>query len=299
LFNALSVDVEDYFQVSAFEREISRDCWDQLPQRVEANTEKLLALFDQHGAKATFFVLGWVAQRHPRLVRRIGELGHELASHGFSHTRVCFQSRLEFSRDVNDAKMLLEDISGQTVKGYRAPTYSITAETAWAFDVLEETGYQYSSSIYPIRHDLYGIPDAPRFPFRPTQGNLIEIPISTVRLLGRSVPCGGGGYFRLFPYWLSRWAIRSVNVTEHSPCVFYLHPWEIDPEQPRQTDIALKTRFRHYVNLARMESRLRCLLQDFSWDRIDKVFLARATEYDTHAITATPLSTGLMSRAFP
>lgn len=276
LINALSVDVEDYFQVSAFERHIAREQWDHLPRRVESNTDRLLALFAECNARATFFVLGWVAQRHPGLVRRITETGHELASHGYSHTRVCFQSREQFRHDVSDAKKILEDISGMPVKGYRAPTYSINKTSMWAFDELENAGYCYSSSVYPIHHDLYGMPEAPRFPFRPTQGSLLEIPITTVRVMGRNMPCGGGGYFRLLPYELSRAAMRRVNVSDGKPCIFYFHPWEIDPGQPRQTGISLRTRFRHYVSLGRMESKLRRLLQDFPWDRIDNVFVSGA-----------------------
>jgi polysaccharide deacetylase family protein (PEP-CTERM system associated) len=285
LVNALSVDVEDYFQVSAFERHIAREQWDSLPRRVESNTDQLLALFAEHNARATFFVLGWVAQRHPGLVRRIIDGGHELASHGYSHTRVCFQSPEQFRHDVSDAKKILEDIAGAPVKGYRAPTYSINRNSLWAFDMLEKAGYRYSSSVYPIHHDLYGMPEAPRFPFRPTRGDLVEIPITTVRVLGRNIPCGGGGYFRLLPYAVSRAAMQRVNVSDGKPCVFYFHPWEVDPGQPRQTGISLRTRFRHYVNLGRMESRLRRLLQDFSWDRIDNVFV-----YGTVGISEFPLS---------
>jgi len=271
--NAMSVDVEDYFQVSAFEGHIARSEWDHLPSRVVRNTERILDLFQRRGVKATFFVLGWVAERYPVLVRRIIEDGHELASHGYSHVRVVHQQPAEFLEDVTRTKKILEDIAGSPVKGYRAASYSIGARSLWALDALAEADYQYSSSIYPIYHDLYGMPEAPRFPFRHRGNGLLEIPISTVRLFRYNLPCGGGGYFRLFPYRLSRWAIRHVNRRDGQTCVFYFHPWEIDPEQPRQTAIGLRARFRHYLNLERMESRVDRLLGDFHWDRIDRVFL--------------------------
>jgi len=230
-------------------------------------------MFDHAQVHATFFVLGWVAQRYPALVRRIAENGHEVASHGFSHVRVTEQTPETFREDVRATKSLLEDIAGCPVRGYRAASYSIGADNLWALEVLEESGYSYSSSIYPIRHDLYGMPDAPRFPFRSKTGGLLEIPITTTSVLKRNLPCGGGGYFRLLPYFLSRRAMRAVNERERQACVFYFHPWEIDPEQPRQRQAPLKARFRHYLNLGRMESRLRRLLADFSWDRMDRVFL--------------------------
>lgn len=271
--NAMSVDVEDYFQVSAFERHVDRGQWDRLPSRVEANTERILGMFSDHGVKATFFVLGWVAERHPALVRAIAAAGHELASHGYSHVRVFRQNPAEFFEDVSRTKKILEDTSGSAVIGYRAASYSIDERTLWALEELERAGYRYSSSIYPIRHDLYGMPRAPRFPFYPT-GNrgFLELPISTVEVMKRRLPCGGGGFFRLLPYGVSRWAIRRVNAREKHPCIFYFHPWEIDPHQPRQRGLPAKTRFRHYLHLDRMEARLRRLLVDFAWDRIDRVF---------------------------
>ncbi len=274
IVNAMSVDVEDYLHVSAFERHIRREDWDSLPCRVEQNTDRILALFDEHGVKATFFMLGWVAERYPALVRRIVAGGHELASHGYSHVRVTQQTPEEFRVDVIRNKQLLEDIGGQPVIGYRAASYSIGAKNLWALQVLEETGHHYSSSIYPIRHDLYGMPSAPRFAFRPHEKQgLLEIPVTTVWLFNRKLPCGGGGYFRLLPYSWSRWALKRVNQRDGEACIFYFHPWEIDPEQPRQTGINFKTRIRHYLNLARTEGRLRRLLSDFSWDRVDRVFL--------------------------
>ena len=271
--NAMSVDVEDYFQVSAFESFIDRDSWNRIPSRVAGNTERILRMFDDYGVKATFFVLGWVAEHHPSVVREITAAGHEVASHGYEHVRVFQQSPREFRADISRTKAVLEDISGQEVVGYRAASYSIDARTLWALKEVQEAGYLYSSSIYPIRHDLYGMPEAPRVPFYPNgDGALIELPISTVDVLSRRLPCGGGGYFRLLPYGFSRWAIARVNTRESRPCVFYFHPWEIDPKQPRQQGISLKTRLRHYLNLSHMEDRLRRLLQDFTWDRIDRVF---------------------------
>jgi polysaccharide deacetylase family protein (PEP-CTERM system associated) len=272
--NAMTVDVEDYFQVSAFEKHIDRADWDRLPHRVERNTHRILDLFDEHGVKATFFTLGWVAERYPELVRRMVNDGHELASHGYSHVRATQQTPTEFFEDVKKTKAMLEDISGAVIKGYRAASYSINDSNMWALQVLAETGHLYSSSIYPVKHDLYGVPDAPRFSFRPHGENgILEIPVTTVELLGKKLPCGGGGYFRLYPYPVSRWAIRRVNHHDRQPGIFYFHPWEIDADQPQQKNIGLKTRFRHYLNLERMEHRLCHLLQDFSWGRMDSVFL--------------------------
>jgi polysaccharide deacetylase family protein (PEP-CTERM system associated) len=273
MVNAMSVDVEDYFQVSAFESTINSSDWDRLPCRVDANTNRILDLFAEHDVKATFFMLGWVAERYPGLVRRIVESGHELASHGYTHTRVTRQTPEEFSEDIAKTKSLLEDLGGSEVLGYRAASYSIVNKTLWAHDLLQAAGYRYSSSIYPIHHDLYGIPDAPRFPYCPSQSGMLEIPITTVSLFNRNLPCGGGGYFRLLPYRMSRSAMQHVNKTDGQPCVFYFHPWEIDPEQPRQLGISLKTRFRHYLNLDRMVNRIERLLKDFNWGRMDHVFL--------------------------
>ena len=274
IINAMTVDVEDYFQVSAFENAIPRSDWDSIDARVERNTGRVLDMFDGAGIKATFFVLGWVAERFPDLVRRIVSEGHELASHGFSHIRVVNQTPAEFFEDVSRTKNLLEDISGHQVKGYRAASYSIGAGNLWALDKLKNAGYCYSSSIYPVKHDLYGMPEAPRFPFRPRgDDGILEVPVTTVELLGKKLPCGGGGYFRLYPYSVSRMALRRVNRFDGQPGVFYFHPWEIDPGQPVQKGISAKTRFRHYLNLGRMEQRLNRLLRDFSWGRMDRVFL--------------------------
>lgn len=272
--NAMTVDVEDYLHVSAFEKHIRRQDWEALPCRVERNTDRVLKLFADHDVKATFFMLGWVAERYPDLVRRIVAAGHELASHGYSHVRVTQQTPQEFRDDVVRTKQLLEDLSGHAIRGYRAASYSIGAETLWALEILQETGHRYSSSIYPIRHDLYGMPTAPRFPFHPNDGGeLLEIPVTTVELLKQKLPCGGGGYFRLLPYGWSRWAMRRVNQHDRRACIFYFHPWEIDPSQPRQRGIGLKTRIRHYTNLAVMEQRLHRLMEEFRWDRMDRVFL--------------------------
>ena len=272
--NALTIDVEDYFQVSAFSRHVSRAEWDDLPCRIERNVDVLLELLDRESTKATFFTLGWIAERYPETVRQIVAAGHELASHGYSHKRATEQRPAEFLSDICLAKSILEDICGMEVKGYRAPSFSVGPDNVWAFDCIGKAGYRYSSSVYPIRHDHYGMPDAPRFAFEPHPG-LIEVPVTTSRLLSANVPAGGGGYFRLLPYRLSRWLIRRVNRRDRKPAVFYLHPWELDPEQPRVPGISARTRFRHYVNLKHTQRRLHRLLVDFRWDRVDHVFLTQ------------------------
>lgn len=273
IVNAMTVDVEDYFQVQAFAGNITRYEWEWMPRRVERNTDRLLAMFAKAGVKATFFTLGWVAERHPLMCRRIVEQGHELASHGYAHHRVDELTPDDFRADVRKTKAMLEDITGVVVKGYRAPTFSLRPEMDWAFAALAEEGYVYSSSIYPIHHDLHGSPDSPRFPFRPGGRAILECPVTTVRLLGHNLPCAGGGYFRLLPYGLSRSGIRRVNGTERRPCIFYFHPWEIDPTQPRLSGLPIKARVRHFTNLDRMEERVWRLLSDFAWDRMDAVFL--------------------------
>jgi polysaccharide deacetylase family protein (PEP-CTERM system associated) len=272
ILNALTVDVEDYFQVQAFADIISRDDWETLPRRVDRNTERLLDIFAGAGVKATFFTLGWVAERHPALIRRIVAEGHELASHGYEHRRADGQTPAEFRTDVARTKRILEDIGGAAVHGYRAATFSIGARNWWAYEVLAGEGYTYSSSVFPIAHDLYGAPDSPRTPFRKETAGLLEIPLTTVRYLGRNLPCAGGGYFRLLPYAFSRWAMRRVNRVERMPCIFYIHPWEIDPDQPRQHAAKLKSRLRHYTNLGKTEGRLVRLLREFSWGRMDDAF---------------------------
>lgn len=272
--NAMTIDVEDYFQVSAFERHIQREDWDGRDCRIERNVERILGLLDQHRAKATFFTLGWIAERYPHVVRDIAARGHEVASHGYGHQRVTDLAESAFRVDVMRTKALLEDISGAPVTGYRAPSFSIGAGNLWALDCLADAGYRYSSSVYPIRHDHYGMPDAPRFAHRRDCG-LTEIPVTTARVLNRNLPAGGGGYFRLLPYVVSRSMIRSVNARDREAAIFYFHPWEIDREQPRVAGIGAKTRFRHYVNLGRTERRLERLLHDFSWQRMDAVFADR------------------------
>jgi len=269
--NALTVDVEDYFQVSALAPHIDRATWNRRECRVERNVERLLGLFAARGARATFFALGWIAERYPHLMRRIVAEGHELASHGYGHQRCTELGRTELLDDVRRAKEVLEDGTGQPVQGYRAPSFSIGGGNPWAFDVLLEAGYRYTSSVYPVRHDHYGMPDAPRFPYASVAG-LTEIPISTVRAGNRNIPIGGGGYFRLLPYAASRWAIARFHREEQRPAIFYMHPWEIDPGQPRVAGVDAKSRFRHYVSLHRTEGRLERLLQDFRWDRVDRVF---------------------------
>ncbi len=269
--NALTIDVEDYFQVSALAPHFPRAQWDAVPCRVEANVERILELLDAHGAQATFFTLGWIAERYPQLVRRIAGGGHEVASHGYGHERASAQSREAFLADIRLAKAVLEDITGQPVGGYRAPSFSIGHANLWAHDCIAAAGYRYSSSVYPVQHDHYGMPDAPRFPWRLDNG-LVEIPVTTMRWLGRNWPAGGGGYFRLLPYAVSRWQIARVNRADGRPAIFYFHPWEVDPGQPRVADASARTRFRHYVNLRHTEGRLRRLLADFSWGRADTVF---------------------------
>lgn len=271
--NALTIDVEDYFQVSAFAPYIPYDQWDARTCRVERNVERILLMLDDHGTKATFFTLGWIAERYPHLVRRIVDGGHELASHGYGHQRASDQSEAAFFGDIESAKKLLEDLSGHEIKGYRAPSFSIGEGNLWAFDSLERAGYRYSSSIYPIRHDHYGMPDAPRFAHRVRAG-LLEVPVTTARFLDRNWPASGGGFFRLMPYAMSRWLLQHVNRRDLQPAVFYFHPWEIDAEQPRIAGIDARTRFRHYLNLHRTEGRLRRLLADFNWGRMDDIFLS-------------------------
>jgi polysaccharide deacetylase family protein (PEP-CTERM system associated) len=272
LVNAMTIDIEDYFHAQALSTRVQAGQWDSLPRRVEASTERALGLFAEADVKATFFVLGWVAERHPGLIRRIAGLGHEIASHGWNHTRADSQTADSFRADVRRTKAVLEHIGGVAVRGYRAATFSIGAENLWAFDVLQEEGYGYSSSVYPVRRDYYGMPSAPRTTFYPNgPDGIAEHPMTTVRVAGHILPCSGGGYFRLMPYSMSRWALRRVNQSDRQPCIFYFHPWEIDAGQPRIAGLPLKSRFRHYANLGGMEKRVRRLLKDFSWDRMDKV----------------------------
>jgi len=273
--NAMTVDVEEHFQVAAFERQVRRNDWERYPSRVASNTARVLDLFGEHRVHATFFVLGWVAERYPDLIRRMIRDGHELASHGYDHTRATELDRDAFREDVVRTKGILEDAAGTSVRGYRAPSYSIGSRNLWALDVLHEAGHTYSSSIYPIHHDLYGMPEAPRFAFRPRADSILELPVTTVELAGRNFPAGGGGYFRLLPYGAYCWALRRVNRCDRQPGIFYFHPWEVDPEQPRMAGASLRSRFRHYVNLDTMEARLRRLVSEFEWGRMDEVFDVR------------------------
>jgi polysaccharide deacetylase family protein (PEP-CTERM system associated) len=297
VLNAMTVDVEDYFQVSAFEAVVPRGSWERFERRVAANTDRLLEIFAEVGVRATFFVLGWVAEREPDLVRRIAAAGHEVASHGYGHRLVYDLTPDQFRDDVRRSRAVLEPLTGQPVLGYRAPSFSITERSLWAFDILLEEGFAYDASIFPIRHDRYGIPSAPRHPFWVSRGansndlgrawtpgddaglarppRLLELPATTVRLGGVNLPVGGGGYFRLLPYAWTRWGIGRVNDVERRPVMFYLHPWEVDPAQPRLAGSAL-SRFRHYRNLAQTEGRLRRLLRQFSFDRVSAVFLSRS-----------------------
>jgi len=283
--NYLTIDVEDYFQVSAFESLVPKTDWDGYPSRVERNTHKILAILDKSNVKATFFILGWTAERHPGLVKTIAENGHEIGCHSYHHRLVYDQTPEEFRRDTEKAKNILENIIGKPVHGYRAPSYSITDKSLWALRILHELGFTYDSSIFPIHHDRYGIPSAPRYPFiwnlstetpqishhGATNSNvtasssLLEYPLSTITLLGKNIPVSGGGYFRLFPYWFTRYALRKINRRDKRQFVFYLHPWEFDPEQPRFDKASAFSRFRHYNNLDKTGARFSQLLQDFSF----------------------------------
>ncbi|MFA7554741.1 MAG: XrtA system polysaccharide deacetylase [Spongiibacteraceae bacterium] len=269
--NAMTIDVEDYFQVSAFEHAIDPADWDSIACRVEANIDRLLQMFAEHNAKATFFTLGYIAQRYPQLIKRIVEQGHELASHGFMHKRATDQSQSEFQQDIGSAKKLLEDLTGQSVVGYRAPSFSFNEQNPWVYDALAAEGYQYSSSVYPVKHDHYGIPDAPRFKYK-TDSGVDEIPLSTLPIMGKNIPISGGGFFRLYPYPLTRWAVKRFAATEAQPYIFYLHPWEVDPQQPRVDGISAKSRFRHYLNLSKVEGRLNNMLSDFEWSSMKAIY---------------------------
>lgn len=286
IVNALSIDVEDYFQVAALAERIAPTEWDGQECRVEQNLDVILRMLAEHGAHATFFTLGWVAERYPQLVRRVVDGGHELASHGYAHQRASAQSPEAFLSDIRRAKAVLEDTGGTIVKGYRAPSFSIGEKNLWALDCIAEAGYLYSSSIYPVRHDHYGLPTYPRFAFA-ARSNLIEVPISTVRFLNRNWPAGGGGYFRLLPYGVSRWALNRVNSVDRKPAIFYFHPWELDPGQPRIAGLSFRSRFRHYVNLRKTQPRLRRLLADFRWGRADEVYLDLPNSYQSEARSST------------
>jgi polysaccharide deacetylase family protein (PEP-CTERM system associated) len=277
MLNAFTIDVEDYYHVSAFEAVVPLVDWDRYASRVESNTHRLLDLLDAHATKATFFVLGWVAERHPGLVRTLAARGHEVASHGYAHQRVYTQTPAQFRAETRRAKQFLEDTLGQPIRGYRAASYSITRHSLWALEVLRDEGFAYDSSIFPIRHDRYGIPRYPRFCHMlpgPSAAPLVEFPLSTLRVGGTNVPIAGGGYLRLFPYAYTRWGMRYLNRREGQPAVVYLHPWEVDPAQPRIPAGRL-SRLRHYTNLHRMEARVVRLLQDFAFGTMAEVLHTR------------------------
>lgn len=294
LLNAMTVDVEDYFHVSAFAPVIAPGQWDQYESRVGRNTSRLLDLFAERGINATFFVLGWVAARYPQLVRDIAARGHEIACHGWSHQLVFRQTPDEFRDETAKAKAVLEDIVQRPVLGYRAASYSITLDSLWALDILAELGFRYDSSIFPVRHDRYGIPGARREPYRMTTaaGNeLIEFPLSTTMVAGMTLPVAGGGYFRLLPYALTRFGLRSINHGERRPFIFYLHPWEIDPEQPR-IQASMLSRFRHYTHLDRCEHRLRKLTSEFSFGTVRDVLNNLGFAVDGHHAQAAVARAG-------
>jgi len=281
ILNAMTVDVEDYFHVSAFESRVSKRDWHGFECRVESNVDRILKAFSDKDVKATFFTLGWIAERYPEMVRRMVQEGHELASHGWEHTRVCNHTCEQFADDIARTKHVLEDISGAAVLGYRAANFSIDCSNMWAYDILKDAGYHYSSSIAPINYAYYGVADSPRFAHlrdgeaivsEPCKTSIMEIPVTTLALPKKNIPCGGGGWFRLYPYQLSKWALQWVNRHDSEACVFYFHPWEIDPQQPRFGNLDLKTRFRHYQNLENMERKLDRLLSDFRWGRMQDVF---------------------------
>lgn len=281
IVNGLSVDVEDWFHVGAFEDVIARGDWDAIASRVEDNVARILDMFAAAEVSATFFTLGWVAKRHPALIRRIADAGHEIASHGSDHARVFNFTPKQFGEDLKIARAILEDASGQMVSGYRAPSFSIDKRNLWAFEELAAQSYAYSSSVAPITHDHYGWREAPRFAFHPLPGSeLIEIPVTTAILGGRRVAAGGGGFFRVLPYAFSRWAIRQVNRRDERPAVFYFHPWEIDPDQPRVANASIRSKLRHYTNLDKMADKLRELVLEFRWGRMDE--LARGEAW--HAV---------------
>lgn len=270
----MTCDVEDYFQVSAFEGVVPRERWTAVECRIARNLDRILQLFDEHDVKATFFTLGWMAANYPGAVRRIVEAGHEVASHGMQHCRVWTQHAEEFRDDAERSRKLLEDVCGVPVLGYRAASWSIDRRTPWAHKVLEEVGYKYSSSVYPVSSDHYGMPDAPWKPFVAAGTNIMEIPPTTLRFLGRNVPVAGGGYFRLYPLALSTYFLRRHLRSTPVPYLFYFHPWELDPDQPRLNGISMKSRFRHFLNLKSFEKRLRVLLQNFRWGRMDEVYFS-------------------------
>ncbi|MGF1723859.1 XrtA system polysaccharide deacetylase [Photobacterium nomapromontoriensis] len=292
--NAMTIDLEDYFHAAALSSVITPNDWgNKYPVRVEACTHRILQLLDNNDVKATFFVLGWVAQACPKLIELIAAEGHEIASHGFAHLHVNQHSQAKFYADLARSKHTIESLINKPIYGYRAPSFSIDHSTPWAFEVLQKLGFTYSSSTYPIKHDLYGVPDWPRFKYQRPEG-IIEVPIPTLTKFGRNIPIGGGGYFRFYPYRLSHYLIRSFHQQTGQPYSFYFHPWEIDPAQPHVNDISLKSQFRHYLNLSRMEQRLNRLLIDFKWDTMKTVYQLHRLEHN-----AKPLYTEISPKRTP
>lgn len=280
LLNAMTVDVEEYFQVYALSSKINRDDWAWMTSRVVDSMQRILDLFSEHNVKATFFTLGWVAERHPELIKQMVARGHEIASHSYDHQRIDTMDADQFREDARKSKQILEDISGQKVKGYRAPTFSIGHKTPWFFEILAEEGYMYSSSIYPVQHDLYGMPDGPKSSYRPRfiEAPFLEIPMTVMSVFGKNLPVSGGGYFRLMPYPLFQFLTKRARAQNKRPNIFYFHPWEVDPAQPHIHGLPLKAQFRHYYNLGMMEEKLKMLCRDFEWDRMDKVFQIGVTD---------------------
>lgn len=273
MLNALTIDVEDYFMVSAFADKVKFEDWHRQECRIEKNTYRILELLNEYKVKATFFVLGWIAERYPQLIKDISSSGHEIASHGYNHRLIYDQTADEFRKDIRKTKKILEDITGEPVVGYRATSFSVIKKTFWALDILVQEGFKYDSSIFPIIHDRYGIIDFSRFPVRVNlngSGGILEFPLSTIRLFNSNFPVAGGGYFRLFPYMFFKKGIKRINNLEKQPAIFYFHPWEIDPKQPVQ-NVGWKTRIRHYTNLRKTEDRLKRLLSDFRWGRVSDV----------------------------
>ncbi|SRR5579885_418859 len=274
--NALTIDLEDYYHVSAFSDRVSPSQWKDNVSRVEDNTDRLLCLFEKHGWRATFFTLGWVAKEHPRVVRKVAAAGHEIACHSLLHRRVYEMSPAEFREDTLAAKRLLEDCCGLSVRGYRAPSFSICRDCTWAFDILAECGFSYDSSVFPVRHPNYGVPDAPLNPFvvRTSSGTLVEFPMTTLAFGAARSPLAGGAYFRLLPYWFTRWGIRYLNDVEGRPACLYLHPWELDPQQPR-LDGSLTARLRHYIGITGVQGKLNRLLTDFTFQPMGQLLEAQ------------------------
>lgn len=271
--NAFTVDVEDYFQVEALSEKVNRKDWGKFESRVEKNTDVIMSILDENNISGTFFILGWVAKRHPNIVKNISDAGHEIASHGMSHQLIYNQSPEVFRNETRDSKKLIEDLCQKEVIGYRAATYSITKKSLWALDILAEEGFKYDSSIFPMRHDRYGIPDINPLPHlltTPNGLNLVEFPITTVKTKHLTLPVAGGGYFRIFPYMYTRWGLKRTN-KNNQPFVFYIHPWEVDPEQPRVDGLSTLSKFRHYSNLKICHKRLEKLTRDFDFTTMDKV----------------------------